>query len=161
VTSARATAARCRSPPESCEGRCARRSASPTRASRSARPRLGGARIHPPHQERHRDVFERGEFGQQVMELIDEAHGAIAQMTALGIVQAIHRGSCDLHRAAGRQIEPPQQLQKRRLAGSGGADDGDPLARAHADGCRPQHLDFHVALDEFLGEIPAFEHHRG
>ncbi len=132
----------------------------PNARQQSARPRLGGARIHSPHQQRHRDIFERGEFGQQVMKLIDEAHGAISQMTALGIVQAIHCGSCDLHRAAGRQIEPSQELQQRRFAGSGSADDGDSLTGAYADGHRPQYQDFHVALDEFLGEILPLEHHR-
>ena len=125
----------------------------------SARTFPGGARLHSPHQQRHGDIFERGEFRQQVMELIDESNGAIAQMSALGIVQSIHCGSGDLHRTAGRQIESSQQLQKRRLPGSRGTDDGNALAGTDADGRCSKHLDFHIALDELLGKILAQEHH--
>ena len=53
------------------------------RGSRAAA-RSGDARIHAPHQQRHRHVLQRGELGQQVVELVDEAEGAVAQPAALG-----------------------------------------------------------------------------
>src|SRR5260370_480258 len=64
----------------------------PASRQSSARRLLRGARTDSLRQGRHRDIFERGKFRQQVMELIDEAEGAISQKTALGIVQAIHCG---------------------------------------------------------------------
>ena len=36
----------------------------------------------------------------------------------------------DPHRARGRAVETAEDLQQRGLAGAGGADDGDALARA-------------------------------
>ena len=112
----------------------------PDARQQSARPLRGRARIHAPHQQRHRHILERGELGQQVMELIDEADRAVAQMPALGIVQPVHGGPRDLHRAARRQIQSAQQLQQRGLAGPGCADDGDALAGADADRRAAQHL---------------------
>ena len=73
-------------------------------------------RIHSPHQQGHRHIFEGREFRQQMMELIDEAHRLIAQPAALGVAQLIHGGACDADRAAGRQIEAAEQLQQRGLS---------------------------------------------
>ena len=110
-----------------------RRSASPTREKIAAARCLAVLRIHPPHQQRHRDILQSREFRQQMMELIDEPDRAIAQVAALGVAQPVHGGARDLDRAAGRQIEAAQQLQQRRLARSRRADDGDALAGAHRD----------------------------
>ena len=88
VTSARATAARWRSPPESWCGRCSRRAAQADPLEQRAR---GAARLaHPgaPHQQRHGHVLQRGELRQQMMELVDEADGAVAQRAALVLAQA-------------------------------------------------------------------------
>ena len=43
----------------------------------------------PPDEERHGDVLERGELGQQMMKLVDEAEVAIAQDTALGVIDGL------------------------------------------------------------------------
>ena len=47
---------------------------------------LGRPRIHAAHQQRHRHVLERRELGQQMMELVDEAHRMVAQAPALGVI---------------------------------------------------------------------------
>src|SRR6185503_11519107 len=40
---------------------------------------------HPADEERHGDVLDRGEFRQQVVELIDEAESRVAHLPALGL----------------------------------------------------------------------------
>ena len=106
VTSARAMAARCISPPESSRGLCLSRWPRPTISSSSAaraRCRLAlqqvAQRALGDHQ-RGEHVFERGEFGQQVVELEDHAEAAVAQRVA-----AAGRAGC---RSAGpsKRISP-------------------------------------------------------
>ena len=82
--SARAIATRWRSPPESCDGRCCEPLAEADLAERlgGARARLGGGQA--ADAQRHRDVVERGELGQQVVELVDEAEMAVAPFALLG-----------------------------------------------------------------------------
>ena len=57
--------------------------AEPDAFERSARPLPRFSRRHAPHEQRHRHVLERGELGQQMMELVDEAERAVAQLAAL------------------------------------------------------------------------------
>ena len=73
LASARATATRCCSPPESCAGWWVRRSARPRSVSSVLRARLGLApRLAGDHQ-RQGDVVERRQLRQQMVELVDEA----------------------------------------------------------------------------------------
>ena len=88
VTSARASATRWRSPPDSSPGRCSRRWPSPTRSSIAAAAARASRRRHAPDQQRHRDVLDRGELRQQVMELVDEAERAVAHLPARGLATA-------------------------------------------------------------------------
>ena len=86
-TRARATATRCCSPPESCEGRWSMRSDSPSSSSELPGP---GERLllgQPGDQKRHRHVLEGGELRQEVVELKDESDGLVAQPRARGLVQ--------------------------------------------------------------------------
>ena len=137
VTSARATAARWRSPPDSSCGRWTSRAPSPTR-SRIARAlcfRLVFRRT--PHQQRHGDIFQRREFRQQVMELVDESQRAIAQFAARLFIERMNVAAGDLHDAGGRTVEAAQDLQQRGLAGARGADDRDAFAGANRRDSRP------------------------
>jgi hypothetical protein len=56
------------------------------------------------------------------------------------------------------RVGKSKQLQQRRLAGAGRADDGDALAASHMDARPAQHLQRHAALDEFLHQIHPLEH---
>src|SRR5579871_1023976 len=76
----------------------------------------GEARRHASHEQRHRHVLERRELRQQVMELVDEPDGAIAQRAPVGIAQLVHRVTHDLHAAAAREVESAEELQQRRFA---------------------------------------------
>ncbi len=76
--------------------------------------RLGN--LHAPHQQRHRDVLESAEFGQQMMELIDEADRPVAQLSARLLAELVNVLAVHQHVTRSRPVEPTQQLQQCRLA---------------------------------------------
>ena len=85
-TSARATATRCCWPPESSDGRCVSRSASPTVSISSAshcRVGLAAGEL-----ERQRDVLGRRQHREQVEELEDEPDVVAAQLRQRRVVEA-------------------------------------------------------------------------
>ena len=111
---------------------------------------IGAAQHH-----RHHHVLQRGEFGQQMMELIDEAERAVAQLAARGIGELGHLlpGHIDLPRGGG--IQAAQQMQQRALSRARRADNGHGLARLHRQvqpvEYRRLHLSFGVGLGQLLG----------
>ena len=104
ITSARAIATRCCSPPDSIPGRCVRRSRRPTRSSSARRP-AGRARppATPRDAQRHLGVLERGELRQQVMELEDEADVAVAERHELRVG----------HDRAASRVADPDRCRRR------------------------------------------------
>ena len=102
-------------------------------------------------QQRHADVFERGEFRQQVMELVDEAERAVAQFSASAIGQPRHGLALDLDFTAGRLVEAAEDVQQGALAGARGADDRDRLVAAHVEADIVQHVGAQVAFFVDLG----------
>ena len=79
---------------------------------------LDGARVrfcnwHAPDQERHRHVLDRGEFRQQMMELIDETQLPVAQLAASRLIERLDIAPADDDLAAGGGIQPAQQMQQR------------------------------------------------
>ena len=127
LASARATATRWRSPPDSSPGRWSVRSCSPTsssssaaRARRSVRPRRGG-------DERDLDVGLGGEHRQQVVELEDEAdHVAVVARQPAVLARRL---AVDEDRSGVRLAEPADDAEQRALARSAGAHQGHALAR--------------------------------
>ncbi len=127
VTRARATATRWRSPPESSDGSMPDALRQSDLFQHGSGLRMCFSGFHAAYQQRHGDVFQRGEFRQQVVELIDETERTVAQFAALRFV---HRGYIlpqDIHTAAGDGVESTEQMQQGTLAGTGCADDGDTL----------------------------------
>ena len=138
LTSARAIATRCCSPPESSAGRCCARSARPTRssaASASVRPlRAAVAGV----LRGESDVLGGAERRNEVVGLEDEA-----QMFARGCACARRRraSSCHGHRSRGwargcrrgRAVEQAEDVHEGRFAGSGRAHDRDHLAGLDRD----------------------------
>ena len=157
VTSARATAARCRSPPDSCVRPMiealpeADALEQMPRACRSAcAVRLA------PHQQRHRDVLERRELRQQVMELVDEAERcgcASSPRSRVATTRACPAG--DAHLPASGRSSPPSKLQQRGLARTGRADDRDALARAHLEFDAAQHFEHRSPCAKLLAQPAA------
>jgi hypothetical protein len=117
--------------------------------------RLGGA-LAADHQ-RHRDVLECAEFGQQVVELVDEAQGAVAHAPALRLGQRHERSALDRHLARARRVEPAEEVQQRALARARRADDRDALARRHVQVDAEQHRHVLRAAAVGLLQAPAGE----
>ena len=139
-TSARASATRCCSPPDSSPGpvgqamRRGRRASSIVVRALGARRARGSRWISAGH---HR-VLERGELGQQVVELEDEAdrrgcgtrpaRPASSRVTSTPSKRIV---------PGGRQVERAEHVQQRRLADARRADHRDHLAGAqHRSRCR-------------------------
>ena len=106
VTSARATAARWRSPPDSSPGLWPRRCAQPDALQQCLCRRRAQRPPSRRDQQRHHHVFERGEFRQQVVELVDETQRAVAQLAALR-----HRSAPT---SAGRRHRPRRSSAESR-----------------------------------------------
>ena len=108
LTSARAIATRCCSPPERVLGRWCRRSASPMRSStaraRRSRCRAGNARV----DERLGDVLERGQRLEQeeLLEHEPDAVRAQARQLAVGQLARVHPGDLDDARRSGGRACP-------------------------------------------------------
>ena len=134
--SERAIATRWRSPPESCDGRCCSRSPRPTWAERfgGARARLGGGEA--ADAQRHGDVVERRELGQQMVELVDEAEMAVAPFALLGRVEGGEVAAAEIDATFGRRLEAAEQMQQRALARPRRADDRRAPRRAGPRGRR-------------------------
>ena len=106
-----------------------------------ARLRLRIGRRHAADRERHRDVLDRGELRQQVVELVDEAERPVAHAAALGLVERRERASFDRDVARGRIVEAADEVQQRALARARRADDRHALAVAHVEVDAVQHDD--------------------
>ena len=112
-------ATRCCWPPESSEGRCERRSPSPTAADqlldpgrrRASRLRFGSGQD---------DVLLRRQHRKQVEELEDEADVLAPQLRQLRVVQPPISVSAIRDVAGGRLVEPREDVHQRRLARAGG-----------------------------------------
>ena len=79
-------------------------------------------RPYPGVHQRQRDVVHRGGARQQVERLEHEADRAVAQPGQLGGAEFPDVATGDAQRAAGRPVEPAEQVHERGLAGAGRAE---------------------------------------
>ena len=95
-----------------------------------------------------------------MMELVDKAECAIAQPPLVGVAQSGEWDAADEDFPGRGRIEPAQQVQQRALAGSRGADDGEPLAGSDGkiDAEQHRHLERPAAI--CFAQAAAFEHGR-
>ena len=77
---------------------------------------------------REHHVFERGEIGNEMELLKDEADFFGAEARKAGFIEARDVGAVDDGYARRRRIEPAENIDQRRLAGARRAHDGDPFA---------------------------------
>ena len=77
---------------------------------------------------RHEDVFQGGEFGQQVVKLENEAECLVAQQVASLRRQVVDALAVEKDFAFVGPVEDAEQVQQRTLAGAGGADDAEEFA---------------------------------
>ena len=93
---------------------------------RSALTRLGNG--HPTNQQRHADVFQGAELGEQMVELIDEAQRPVAQQTALFFIQGRQLFARQPDTASARRIQTAEHVEQGALARTGAADNRHALA---------------------------------
>jgi hypothetical protein len=102
-----------------------------------------GQRIAAVVQQRQQHVFGRGQPGQQVVRLEDEADLAVPHAGQLVLAQPADVLPIQHVRAAGRAVQAAQDVHQRGLARAGGSHDGeeftlfdgqvDPSQRVHGD----------------------------
>jgi hypothetical protein len=100
---------------------------------RAPRPLERGRPVHAADEKRHRHVLDRGEFRQQVVELVDKPQRGVAHAPALRLVHRAERPALHAHAAGRRCIQPAEQVQQRALARARLAHDRHALARAHGE----------------------------
>ena len=107
--------------------------------------------------QRQADVFEARQGRQQVEELEDEADLVAPHARQLIVGQAGERFAVDADLAGGRAVEAADQIEQRRLAGAGRADDRDHLAArdGEADGVERDDVAF---AGELLGDVVERDH---
>ncbi len=111
--------------------------------------------FHAAYQERHGDVFQRGEFRQQVVELVDEAERAVAQLSTLGFIHRLHVLAEYRHAAAAGIVQPAEQMQQGAFAGAGSTDDGDAFAAGDIEINAVEHGHVEFTLGKGLAQVAA------
>lgn len=76
-------------------------------------------------EKRHHDIFEGGEFGEQVVALPDEADLAITEVAERGVGELGDVLRSEEDAAGGGAVETAEQVQEGRFTGAGFADDRD------------------------------------
>src|SRR5262249_36898090 len=76
----------------------------------------------------HEDVFQGGQLGEEVVELEDEAEGAVAEVVAAAGGDVVDAFAVQQDAAVVGVVEGAEQVQEGALAGAGGADDAEELA---------------------------------
>jgi hypothetical protein len=77
---------------------------------------------------REEDVFERGERGDELIGLEDEADGLAADLGELVLGEIADCGPVEMDVAGGGRVKAGEEAQERGLAAAGRAHDGDELA---------------------------------
>ena len=132
-TRARAMAARCRSPPDSSDGRCRARSPRPSslRIARACalrgpveRPAGQGRRDH----RRQERVLQDRQVGHEIVELEDEADGVPALLVAPALRSCGGVFALEHDLALGRPVQEAHEVQEGALAAPRRAEDAEELA---------------------------------
>ena len=98
-------------------------------------------------------VFEDVEFGEEVVELEDEAEGVVAEVGAAPGA-GVGEGASAVEDAAGvGAVEGAGDVEEGGLAGAGGADDGDELAGVEGEGDAAEDLEASGSHLVGLGDV--------
>ena len=102
-------------------------------------------------------VFEDGEFGEEVVELEDEAEGVVAEVGA-GPAGGVFEGLSAEEDAAGvGGVEGAGDMEEGGFAGAGGAHDGDEFALVKGEGDAAEDLEADGAHLVGLGDVEDLE----
>jgi hypothetical protein len=102
---------------------------------------------------RQQDVVEPAQLRQEVEGLEDEADLPAPQLDEFPLAGAVDPRAGDLDRACVGDIESPEQVQERRLAGSGPAEDSDELPSLHVEVDAVEHTNRRAALAIRLDDV--------
>ena len=125
ITSARASATRCRCPPDSCNGRRSPRPRNCTRSSASATRCAIRLARHTTHAQAEADILRHRHVREQRIVLEHQAEIATERR------QRLHRPALQPDAAGVGRDESGDHVQRRRLAAAAGAEQRDELARRH------------------------------
>ena len=103
--------------------------------------------------QRHEHVFQRGQFGQQVVELEDHAEVGVPQGVAGLGRKVVDPLPAVIDFALVGRVERAQQVQERALARAALPDDRQKLALADAQAHAPEHRHFDRALAVALVQV--------
>ncbi len=123
----------------------------------STRTRTRRRHVHAAHQKRHRDIFERGEFGQQVMKLVHETDRTVAQIPASFLAELVNVLAIHQHFPRRRPVQAAEQLQEGRLTRPGCTYDRKALSRAYREVDSLQNIQRHRALAKALMHVARFQ----
>ena len=156
LASARATATRWRSPPESCEGRWSARSAEPHLLEQFQRAAPALARVRSGADQRYFDVHSRGERLEQQVALKDEADHLAAGACRIGPLP--DACAVDRHAPAVGVLQVADQREQRALAGAGAAVDQNRLTSLDAKRQASQSADLSERLRRHHAQPPQQGH---
>lgn len=88
-----------------------------------------------------------------MVELIDEAQLAVAQLGLGRRRHGVQRFALENHLARGRRVQPAQQVQQGALAGTRAADDRHHLALLHGKADIAQHIGVQIAFLIGLAQV--------
>ena len=160
LTTARAMATRCLSPPESVRGNAAARPRRPTRSSTSRASRRPSVFGRPGEEERQRDVLLGRELGKEMVELEHESHARAAHGRARGRRERGPVRAVERHAARVGRVEPGEKVEQRRLSAARRAGDREEIARADGERNAAEDLDPRLAGPEPLREALRDEQRR-
>ena len=106
---------------------------------------------------RQLDVLERRQVLHEVVKLEHKAHHAAAVERELALAVLLHMRAVHDHLAAGGAVHAAQDVQKRRLARAGRADDHAQLALFHLEGHAAERVDHDLAHVVLLFDVPHFD----
>ena len=110
---------------------------------------------------REQDVFERGERGDELVGLEDEADGLAADLGELVLGQVADGGAVEVDVAGGGCVQTGEQAEEGRFAAAGGTHDGDELAFGDGEVEAFEDVDGARAVADRLAESIHDNHGRG
>ena len=105
---------------------------------------------HPRDQPRHHHVLQRGEVGEQVMKLENEAELEVAKVGQRPIAEREQVLALEIDLACGRRLEASEHVEQSRFAYTRLPHDRDFFARPDLHLEPAQHADFAVGVEEAL-----------
>ena len=88
---------------------------------------------HSPDQQRHRHIFQRREFSQQMMKLVDESDMTITPHSSCCLIDSHQILAHYLHRTVAGFVQTPEEVEQGALSGTGSTDHGHSLTCGQVD----------------------------